>query len=79
MKYTKKQNEAIDTLLCYLDELDNKPKRLFGALYEIAVAFNKEGAIPSLKTAEEEFYGYISHGERFDLLFETLKDFKQDT
>jgi len=38
-KLNKKQQEAIDSLVVMIDELDNKPRRLFSALREVAEAF----------------------------------------
>lgn len=38
-KYNKKQHDAISGLVCDLDELDNKPRRLYQALREFALAF----------------------------------------
>ena len=79
MKYTKKQKDAIDSLLCYLDELEDKPRRLFWALQELAIAFDKKEAIPSLREAQEQFYKYLTEGEKYDLLFDSLREFKIQT
>lgn len=38
-KYTKKQKDAIDGIRYNLDELDNKPRRLYSALREFVDAF----------------------------------------
>jgi hypothetical protein len=39
---TKEQKEALNSLIVMLDELDNKPRRLYHALEEVAKAFDKE-------------------------------------
>jgi len=39
-RYTKKQKDAIEHVVVMLDELDNKPRRLYSALREFAAAFS---------------------------------------
>lgn len=38
-KFTKEQYEAITDLKCMIDELRNKPRRLFSSLEKFAIAF----------------------------------------
>lgn len=40
-KYTEKQHKAIASMVCMMDELDNKPRRLFQAMREFTEAFCK--------------------------------------
>jgi len=70
-KFNKKQLEAIDTLKWNIDELDNKPKRLFNALREFAIAFldikkedeqkeTLESTIKKINEFERLYYTQIS-------------------
>lgn len=76
MKYTNKQKRAIENLLSNLDELENKPRRLYGALEEFAEAFDKKEAIPSILDAQDTFYSSLSKGESYDELFTSLREFR---
>jgi len=38
-KITSEQQKAIEGLVCMLDELSNKPRRLFTELSQVAIAF----------------------------------------
>ena len=75
-KYTKGQREAIKTLLLDLDELENKPRRLFHALEVLALAFDKMDAVPSIREAQDLMYKHINEGEHYNELFCSLRDFK---
>lgn len=77
-KYTKKQQMAIESLLLNLDELCNKPRRLFYALEKLAVAFHIEDAIPSIREAQDSYYNYISEETVFSNLFSSLRKYKID-
>lgn len=61
-EYTKKQKEEISGLVCMLDELDNKPRRLYEALKDFAHAFlDKDGKstaliLKRLDQAEKAWY-----------------------
>lgn len=60
-KYTKKQLEAVDSLVTMIDELDNKPRRLYSSLREVASAFienkdHRDEVRDSLDEAEELYY-----------------------
>ena len=69
MKINKKQKEAIEKLTYDLDELDNKPRRLFSALITFADAFlddnsldNKEHKLEvmdSIDEFERAYYRYL--------------------
>lgn len=74
-KYTKKQREAIDALLYDLDELENKPRRLFYALEQFAFAFEKDDAIPSIREAQDLMYSHINEGDQYSELFSSLREF----
>lgn len=63
MKYTKKQHDAISGLACMLDELQNKPRRLFSSLRSFAEAFTTKGQedhtdsiLDDLDDWENEYY-----------------------
>jgi len=75
MKYTKKQIEAIKSVCLNLDELENKPRRLYQSLINFAEAFDRKNTIPSLIEAEERYYEpYLYEGDFY--LNKTLKEFK---
>jgi hypothetical protein len=76
MNFNKKQIEAIKSLLLDLDELENKPRRLFYALEEFAFAFDKLDAIPSIREAQDLIYSHINEGEHYSELFQSLREFK---
>jgi len=77
-KYTKKQKEAIESLILNLDELENKPRRLFYALEKLAFAFKVEHAVPSIREAQDSYYSHLNHGEVFSDLTSSLRHFKID-
>jgi hypothetical protein len=64
-KYTKKQQEAIKSLCLNIDELDNKPRRLFKALREFTEAFQEdhsdERTIEVLDSIDEIEHMYYHH------------------
>ena len=76
--YTKPQLKAIEGLLLDLDELENKPRRLFYALEELAIAFDKVDAVPSIREAQDLIYSHINEGEQYEELFRSLRQFKID-
>lgn len=60
-KLDKKQIDAINGVICDMDELSNKPRRLYSALKDMAKAFIDEGkgldeTIRDLDEAETLFY-----------------------
>ena len=75
-KYTKQQLKAIDGLLTMLDELENKPRRLYHELENLAWAFDKQEAIPSIREAQDLMYSHINEGEHYEELFRSLREFK---
>lgn len=75
-KYNKDQIKAIESLLCDIDELENKPRRLFYALEQLAFAFDKEHAVPSIREAQDLMYSHIYEGETYNELFRSLRQFK---
>lgn len=79
MKLTKKQEQAIKSLLSDLDELSNKPRRLFYALEEVAQAFERKETIPSIRVAQDSYYNYKTKGEIFTDLYRALHKFKIET
>lgn len=74
-KLTTKQNKAIELLLLDLDELENKPRRLFYALEQLAFAFGKQDCVPSLREAQDLMYKHINEGEHYEELFRSLREF----
>ena len=66
MRYNKKQKSAIESLVCNLDELDNKPRRLYSSLRKLAEVFienetpeekvNFSGVINRIDQAEKTWY-----------------------
>jgi hypothetical protein len=75
-KFNKKQIEAIKHLITDIDELENKPRRLFYALEEFAFAFEKDDAVPSIREAQDLMYSHINEGSHYAELFNTLREFK---
>ena len=74
-KYNKKEQEAIELLLVDLNELDNKPRRLFYALEQFALSFDKKYAIPSLREAQDLVCRHINEGDTYSQLFTSLRKF----
>lgn len=69
-KITKQQREAIEYLQLDLDELMNKPRRLFGALRKFAEAFPKhdqEYTNEILDSIDEFERGYYLHANIPDM------------
>ena len=72
-KLNKKQLTAVEYLVIDIDELDNKPRRLFQALRGIAEAFlenktlndkeHKAEVIDSINQFEESYYLYLNTPE----------------
>lgn len=79
MKLTKKQEKALKHLLLDLDELENKPRRLFHALEEFAFAFEKEDCVPIIREAQDGYYDFWDKGEFLKDIIHTLKKFKIKT
>lgn len=77
-QFTKKQVEAINKLVSYLDELENKPRRLYSALIDFAEEFRVHDAIPSLKEAQNHMYIHLSQGEQYSELFSTLTKYRYE-
>ncbi len=74
-KFTKEQLKAINGLLCDLDELENKPRRLYYSLEELAFAFDKKDCVPSIREAQDLMYRHINEGEHYEQLFTSLRNF----
>jgi predicted component of type VI protein secretion system len=79
MKLTKEQQYAIEGLLVMLDELEDKPRRLYRALEDLALAFNKTGAIPSIREAQDFMYEHLSQGNIYSCLFSSLREFTKSS
>jgi len=77
-QYTVEQVKAIDGLLLMLDELENKPRRLFYELENLATVFEKTEAIPSLREAQDLMYSHINEGAQFSELFTSLRQYTMD-
>jgi len=74
-KFTKKQREAIENLITDIDELENKPRKLYYALEELAFAFGKDEAVPSIREAQDLMYRHITEGLHYSELFDSLREF----
>ena len=64
VKMTRKQKDALECLVVDLDELNNKPRRLFGSLRKFMVAFiegenTKIESVQRLNIFEEQYYEFI--------------------
>jgi enoyl reductase-like protein len=74
-KFNKKQLTAIDNLVYNIDELDNKPRRLFDSLQEIAESFIvEEDRKDELKTIIKR----INEFERFYYMIIGLPEIAKD-
>jgi len=74
-KFNKKQLTAIDNLVYNIDELDNKPRRLFDALQEVAESFIvEEDRKDELKTIIKR----INEFERFYYMIIRLPEIAKD-
>ena len=74
-KFTKKQLTAIDNLVYNIDELDNKPRRLFDALQEVAESFITE---EDKKETLKGIIKRINEFERFYYMFINLPEIAKD-
>jgi len=74
-KFNEDQIKAIESLILDLDELENKPKRLFYALENFAFALDKKDAVPSIREAQDLYYSHINEGEMYANLFTSLREF----
>lgn len=77
-QFTKKQEDAINLLITDLDELENKPRRLYDALEKFAIAFDREDSVPGLRYAQDIFYSEINKGETFTNLYRVFRKYKID-
>lgn len=77
-KYTKEEREAIESLLLNLDELENKPRRLFYSLEKLAFAFGETHAVPSIREAQDSYYDHLGERDKFSDLYSSLRQFKID-
>src|SRR4030042_1968894 len=77
-EFTEEQIKAIDNLLLDLDELENKPRRLFYALEQLAFAFDKKDSVPSIREAQDLMYKHINEGDQYAELFRSLREYKID-
>lgn len=79
----KKQQKAIKDLKNDLDELDNKPRRLFQSLRNFALAFKKNNErdneiIDSINEFEEHYYNFIRHPELLKELLQLSLETKRE-
>lgn len=87
-KYSKEQVNAIEKLICNLDELDNKPRRLYSALRKFATAFissktkeDKEGfasVINRIDQAEDTWYEQWNFENEFSGILRSIRKQKND-
>ena len=76
MKLNKKQKEALEDLILNLDELDNKPRRLFSALIDFTKVFveDSDDIIDRLDDAQLSYYSYWTQPDLLaELLYEITK------
>ena len=86
VKQLKKQKEAISGLVCMLDELSNKPRRLFSALEEFAEAFLvddcqlklKDSIIDDIDQWEDDYYKNIGNGFTLEMIARHSRDVKKE-
>lgn len=90
MKYTKQQEEAIGTLKSYIDELDNKPRRLFYALRNYVEAFiivdkkdfdgveHKNNVLDSIDEFENTYYNFFGLPNVMEFLAKSVKNTKRE-
>ena len=86
-KLTTKQRDALDLLVYDLDELDNKPRRLFSALIEFVGAFLEEKTLDdkehkievmdSIDEAERNYYSFLRIPEVMEDVGESVKVVKR--
>lgn len=76
---TKAQMKALDGLLLNLDEMDNKPRRLFHALEDLALAFDLKHAVPSIRAAQDIYYETWSKGDLLRRIPSALHSYKIKT
>jgi hypothetical protein len=84
-KYTKRQHEAISALLCDLDELSNKPRRLFSALREFVLAFTDESkkeydveVLSKIDEWEEDYYKHINSTHVLEVVGRAARDTRRE-
>ncbi len=75
---TKQQKEAIKELTIFIDELSNKPRRLFQALRTFSDAFNEdnEEIIKKIDEFEDNYYLHLSLPEIAKDIMEARKEAK---
>lgn len=90
MKYTKQQESAINTLKTDIDELDNKPRRLFSALRKYAEAFvvvdkkdldgieHKNNILDSIDEFEDAYYNFFGLPNTMNFLAKSIKNTKRE-
>lgn len=90
MKITKQQESAINTLRCDIDELDNKPRRLFSALRKYAEAFivvdkkdldgikHKNNVLDSIDEFENTYYNFFGLPNVMEFLARSIKETKRE-
>jgi len=73
MKLNKKQIEAVKALRCDLDELSNKPRRLFSSFYKFIDAF-----IANKTSDEKEHYKEIiaDFNEWEDMFYQNIRHYQ---
>ena len=81
MKITKKQIQALRGLILDMDELRNKPRRLFGSLAEFAVQFCNKDVIKNILEDIDEwqdfYYKSYRVNELLDKAMEIAKNVKK--
>lgn len=87
-KYNKAQHKAISGLVCDLDELDNKPRRLYAALRDFALAFLEEETkhdkkyrlkiINRIDQAERTWYDQANFENEFSEILRGIRRKKND-
>ena len=90
MKITKQQESAINTLRYDIDELDNKPRRLFSALRKYTEAFvvvdkkdldgkeHKNNILDSIDEFENTYYNFFGLPNVMEFLARSIKETKRE-
>jgi hypothetical protein len=71
-KFSKKQRESVKNVVYMLDELDNKPRRLYSALRDMVETFLSE------RDDVEDIYASLDEAEEFYYRNKRILDYARD-
>lgn len=77
-KFTKNQLKIIENLIYHLDELDNKPRRLFNSLFEFTEEFiedeeHKFEILDSLCEFQDVYYNFRNYPQIVEMVLRSQK------